>query len=115
VTTPGTILGTVGYMSAEQARGYAADARSDIFSGGAVMHELFSGHHAFDGPTPADVLSANSQKRSAGASLHPAGRGPADRRAVPGEGPGAAVSVYSGSDVCAGGRSRIVGNRCCFP
>jgi serine/threonine protein kinase len=58
VTTPGTILGTVGYMSPEQARGYAADARSDIFSLGAVMYELFSGHRAFDGQTPADVLSA---------------------------------------------------------
>jgi serine/threonine protein kinase/Tol biopolymer transport system component len=58
VTTPGTILGTVGYMSPEQARGYAADARSDIFSLGAVMYELFSGHRAFEGHTPADVLSA---------------------------------------------------------
>ena len=58
VTTPGTILGTVGYMSPEQARGYAADARSDIFSLGAVMYELFSGHRAFDGQTPADILSA---------------------------------------------------------
>jgi serine/threonine protein kinase len=58
VTTPGTILGTVGYMSPEQARGYAADARSDIFSLGAVMYELFSGHRAFEGQTPADVLSA---------------------------------------------------------
>jgi len=58
VTTPGTILGTVGYMSPEQARGYGADARSDIFSLGAVMYELFSGHRAFDGETPADMLSA---------------------------------------------------------
>jgi serine/threonine protein kinase len=58
MTTPGTILGTVGYMSPEQARGRAADARSDVFSLGAVMYELFSGQRAFDGETPADVLTA---------------------------------------------------------
>jgi serine/threonine protein kinase len=58
MTMPGTILGTVGYMSPEQARGRAADARSDIFSLGAVMYELFSGHRAFGGESPADVLSA---------------------------------------------------------
>src|SRR5262249_5118075 len=58
MTTPGTILGTVGYMSPEQARGRAADGRSDVFSLGAVMYELFSGQRAFDGETPADVLTA---------------------------------------------------------
>ena len=58
MTMPGTILGTVGYMSPEQARGWAADARSDIFSLGAVLYELFSGHRAFGGESPADVLSA---------------------------------------------------------
>jgi serine/threonine protein kinase len=57
-TVPGTVLGTVGYMSPEEARGRAADHRSDIFSLGAVMYELFSGQRAFTGETPADTLSA---------------------------------------------------------
>lgn len=57
-TTPGMILGTAGYMSPEQARGRVADARSDIFSLGVVMYELFSGRRAFDAETFADALVA---------------------------------------------------------
>jgi serine/threonine protein kinase len=57
-TIPGMLLGTVGYMSPEQARGQEVDARSNIFSLGAIFYELLSGHRAFDGPTSADVLSA---------------------------------------------------------
>ena len=58
VTSPGTVLGTVGYMAPEQARGQETDGRSDIFSLGAVLYELFSGRRAFNGPSPADSLSA---------------------------------------------------------
>ncbi len=58
VTSPGTVLGTVGYMAPEQARGRDADFRSDIFSLGAVLYELFSGRRAFDGESPVDTLSA---------------------------------------------------------
>ena len=57
VTAPGILLGTVGYMSPEQARGRTADHRSDIFSFGAVLYELFGGKRAFDGESAADVLS----------------------------------------------------------
>ena len=57
-TVPGAIVGTVGHMSPEQARGLAADARSDIFALGAVLYEMLAGRRAFSGRTPADTLAA---------------------------------------------------------
>jgi len=57
-TEPGLVLGTVGYMSPEQVRGKAADARSDIFSLGAILYEMVSGKRAFRGDTAADTMSA---------------------------------------------------------
>ncbi len=57
-TSPGTVVGTIGYMSPEQVRGEALDARSDIFALGAVLYELLSGRRAFEGQTSADVMSA---------------------------------------------------------
>ena len=57
-TTPGTILGTVGYMSPEQATGMRIDFRSDLFAFGAILHELITGLPAFDGETAIDTLSA---------------------------------------------------------
>jgi serine/threonine protein kinase len=58
VTDPGTVLGTVGYMSPEQVRGEPADHRSDIFSFGAVLYELVSGRRAFQRPTAAETMTA---------------------------------------------------------
>ena len=57
-TTPGTILGTMGYMSPEQVRGVEADRRADIFSFGAVLYEMLAGVRAFQGDYQADVMSA---------------------------------------------------------
>ncbi len=57
-TAAGVVLGTIGYMAPEQARGRPADHRSDIFSLGAVLYEMLSGRRAFHRDTPADTLSA---------------------------------------------------------
>lgn len=57
-TEPGAVMGTVGYMSPEQVRGHTVDHRSDIFSFGAVLYEMLSGHRAFRGDSPADTVSA---------------------------------------------------------
>ena len=57
-STPGVVVGTVGYISPEQVRGKAADARSDLFSLGAILYEMFTGERAFKGDTPADTLTA---------------------------------------------------------
>jgi len=57
-TTPGTILGTVGYMSPEQAKGESADFRSDQFSLGSILLEMATGQRAFARETPAQTLAA---------------------------------------------------------
>jgi eukaryotic-like serine/threonine-protein kinase len=57
-TEPGVVMGTLGYMSPEQVRGRSADARSDIFSFGAILYEMLSGRRAFQRDTAADTMSA---------------------------------------------------------
>jgi len=58
VTAEGTIVGTFQYMSPEQMEGKEADARSDIFSFGAVLFEMATGKRAFEGKTTASVIAA---------------------------------------------------------
>ena len=58
MTQPGTIVGTLHYMSPEQVQGKEADARSDIFSFGVVLYEMLTGKRAFEGDNPASVIGA---------------------------------------------------------
>jgi serine/threonine-protein kinase len=58
MSTPGTILGTVPYMSPEQVRGERLDVRSDIFSFGTTLYEMVSGRRPFEAKSAAEIISA---------------------------------------------------------
>jgi hypothetical protein len=58
LTEPGSVLGTVGYMSPEQVRSQPADHRADIFSFGAVLYEMLTGRRPFDRETAAETMTA---------------------------------------------------------
>ena len=57
-SAPGAVAGTAGYMAPERVRGQPADARSDVFSLGAVLYEMLSGRRAFRGATSAEAMAA---------------------------------------------------------
>src|SRR5262249_15909479 len=57
-STPGEVVGPLGYMAPEQVRGLAADALTDIFGLGVILYEMLTGHRAFRKPTSAETMSA---------------------------------------------------------
>jgi serine/threonine protein kinase/Tfp pilus assembly protein PilF len=69
-TDPGMVMGTVRYMSPEQARGQFVDARSDIFSLGVVLYEMIAHRLPFDGETASDVIAAILRQTPAPLAQH---------------------------------------------
>ncbi len=69
-TDPGIVLGTVTYMSPEQARGYKVDGRTDIFSLGIVLYEMIAGRAPFSGATPSDVIVSILDREPPPLTLH---------------------------------------------
>ncbi len=81
-TEPGTVMGTVGYMSPEQVRGRPADRRSDIFSFGVVLYEMLTGRRAFRGDTAVETMSAILKEEPPGLAGSESGVLPALERVV---------------------------------
>ncbi|MFS8085776.1 MAG: protein kinase domain-containing protein, partial [Acidobacteriota bacterium] len=81
-TDPGTVMGTVGYMSPEQVRGQPVDHRTDIFSFGAVLYEMLSGRRAFRGDSAIETLNAILKEEPSEITATNSSIGPALERVV---------------------------------
>ena len=99
LSRPGAVAGTIGYMSPEQAAGGEVDARSDVFSFGALLYEMATGRRAFAGGSTAEVLAALMKEQPKAPSEVvpdlPQGAGSGDP-ALPAEGARAALPAHAG-------------------
>ena len=82
LTTPGTLIGTVPYMSPEQVHGQPLDGRTDIFSFGAVLYEMLTGKKPFAAESPAGIISAILTKEPEPLDQHIAGHSPHLQRII---------------------------------
>lgn len=113
-TAEGKIVGTIAYMSPEQAEGKRVDARSDIFSFGSVLYEMVTGKQAFHGDTKASTLAAILKDNPRGKSScgWPSQRSGATDLPLPAEGSQSALSAHGRRQDRPARTERGVGFRC---